>query len=135
MKHIWYLFLCSSFFISAMEQPQKVSKKITKESVLLTMQEVLQSESLIALEDQKKELERYIGLTSKENAILFFKTQIVLLQEKIEKAQLRIEAQMKLLDLSREGRASVDSFSEEYCDLLEDLQQDEWVLVKDIPKE
>ena len=42
---------------------------------------------------------------------------------------------MKLLDLSREGRASVDSFSEEYCDLLEDLQQDEWVLVKDIPKE
>ena len=135
MKHIWYLFLCSSFFISAMEQPQKVSKKITKESVLASMQEVLKSESLIALEDHKKELERYIGLTSKENAILFFRSQIVLLEEKIEKEQLRIEAQMKLLDLSRDARASVDSFSEEYYDLLEDIQQEEWELVKDIPKE
>jgi hypothetical protein len=88
-----FVFSFSSLF--SMEPQEQSRKKVTKQSILLVMQEVLQTGSLITLDEHKKKLESYLLLTKREDALAFIQEQIGLLQVKMKQEEFLIEKQLQ----------------------------------------
>ena len=131
MKNIRFVLLCSVFCFSSlfsMEQPEKVLTKVTKESILLVIQEVLKTGSLIVLDEHKKRLESYLLLTQREDALLFIKEQIGVLEVKMEEEELLIEKQLDELQTQRTSINSLDGSFELLLQEQEE-QEEEWDLV------
>ena len=126
MKYIYCVIVCTVSFIFPMEQSGQVSKKLTKQAFLADMQEVLESGSLIALDEQKEKVQGYILQVKKEEVLLFFREQIRLLEVRREKER-EIIAQEIEKALAQEIVSS-NCFEENY-ELSENELEEEWHIV------